>query len=145
MKPFDLLFVLSVILVSCSKSKQGEDEVKVRSEATDQASVKKSRSIISDSQLIQLSIQDSSNQTSINDPNKLKLVKAWIFDYAFPPIDLNKVGSVIPRGVMTVFETVDISSRSYDIPLYSSTSRANPNDIHITDEAWNELIRIISQ
>ena len=72
-------------------------------------------------------VTGSQRTTSISNPTELATVKGWIRSHAWPPIDLNTTGNVMPRGYFNVF----------DLP--SDT----PQVIHVSSNDWQTLLSVI--
>jgi hypothetical protein len=101
-------------------------------------------------QLIEFSISDWGKSTgifctqSIFDPVVLGKVRSWIRQHAWPPIDPNTTGAVAPRGYFTVFEGTSTASSAFRIYVYGSTARTEPKNIHVSNEDWQTLLKLIS-
>src|SRR5688572_24827716 len=74
---------------------------------------------------------------------QLERVKDWIQRYAWPPIDLNTIGNVMPRAVFSVFERADGKKPNFTIQIFGSTTRAQPSRIHVSNDDWKKFISLI--
>jgi hypothetical protein len=82
-------------------------------------------------------------EVSFTDGAQLQRVKAWIQRYAWPPIDPNTVGSVMPRVVFSVFEGADGKEPGFTIQVYCGASRAQPSPIHVSNDDWQKFISLM--
>ncbi len=78
------------------------------------------------------------------EPAVLEKVRSWINEHAWPPIDPRATGAVAPRGYFTIFESASDTSFAYRIYVYGSTSRTEPTDVHVSNEAWQALLKLLS-
>jgi len=97
--------------------------------------------------LIRCSIRDprtgQQREIAVTDPARLASVRAWIQQYAWPPIDVRTIGSVISRGHLAIFERATDDKPAITIGVYGATSRAEPHRTHVTSEAWQKLLSLI--
>ena len=88
---------------------------------------------------------DSRNERTvrIHDPKMLANVRAWIRSHAWPPIDLNTTGNVMPRGYFNVFDQASGTSPTFQIYALAVTTRSEPQVIHVSSNDWQMLLSLI--
>ena len=99
-------------------------------------------------QLIEAAIFDwgTMNFTAVNvsDPAALVRVRSWILENAWPPLEPRTTGAVAPRGYFTIFESASQTSSAFRIYVYGSTTRTEPKKIHVSNEDWQALLKLLS-
>jgi hypothetical protein len=79
----------------------------------------------------------------ISDSTVLASVRGWIRSHAWPPIDLNTTGNVMPRGYFNVFDRPSDTSPAFQIYVFAATSRSEPQVIHVSSGDWQTLLSMI--
>lgn len=89
--------------------------------------------------------EDCKKSITIKDSFKLNYTKNWIHDHAWPPIDSNSLGAVLPQGCFRVYGSSDSKSEFFTVPVYGSKSRSESDDVHVDSQSWGELLLVITE
>jgi hypothetical protein len=82
-------------------------------------------------------------EVTFTDSAQLERVRAWIQQYAWPPIDRRTTGNVMPRGHFAVFDRADAAKPAFIVPVYGVTTRTEPQITHVTNENWQKFLSLI--
>ena len=85
-------------------------------------------------------------EVTFTDAAQINRVRAWIQQFAWPPIDTRTTGSVMPRGQFDVFDRADAAKPAFTVYVYGTTFRAQPGItpiIHVTNENWQKFLSLI--
>ena len=86
---------------------------------------------------------DATRQVAFQKPAQRERVRAWILQYAWPPVDLNTIGSVQGRGYFEVFTRSTDKNPALTIHIFGSKSRAEPENVHVTKENWQKFLSLL--